>query len=56
MYESEGLDVATDGKPWQWAFASAVAIAIAAPLIPLAIMARTIDRLTGGDANGEHSG
>lgn len=56
MYECEGLDVATYGKAWQWAIGSAIAIAIMAPLIPLALMARAIDGLMGGDADGEHRG
>lgn len=56
MYECEGHDVATDGKAWQWAIGSAIAIAIMAPLIPLALMARAIDGLMGGDADGEHRG
>ena len=51
MYECEGLDVATYGKAWQWAIGSAIAIAIMAPL-----MARAIDGLMGGDADGEHRG
>lgn len=35
MYEDEGLDVATDGKAWQWGVASVLALALAIPLLPL---------------------
>lgn len=56
MYGSEGLDVATDGRPWQWGVASVLAIALVLPLLPLAVAARAIERLRGGDGNGEHRG
>lgn len=48
MYESEGLDVAADGKAWQWGVASMLAVVLALPLLPLAIAARGIELLRGG--------
>lgn len=52
----ECLDVATDGRPWQWGVASVLAIALVLPLLPLAVAARAIEHLRGGDADGEHRG
>lgn len=45
MREDEGLDIATDGKAWQWGVASVLALALAIPLIPLVIAAMVRDRL-----------
>lgn len=56
MYESEGLDVAIDGKAWHWAVASAVAIAIVAPLVPLVLLAIAFEKARGGKGNGKHRG
>lgn len=45
MYEDEGLDVATDGKAWQWGVASVLAVALAIPFIPLMAIVIVRDRL-----------
>lgn len=45
MYEEEGLDVATDGKAWQWGVASVLVLALAIPFIPLIVAAMVRDRL-----------
>ena len=44
-YEDEGLDVATDGKAWQWGVASVLALALAIPFIPLMAIVIVRDRL-----------
>lgn len=45
MYEEEGLDVATDGKAWQWGVASVLALALVIPLLPLIVAFMVRDRL-----------
>ena len=45
MYEEEGLDVATDGKAWQWGVASVLVLALVIPLLPLIVAAMVRDRL-----------
>lgn len=44
-YEDEGLDVATDGKAWQWGVASVLALALAIPLLPHIVAAVVRDRI-----------
>lgn len=49
MYEDEGLDVATDGKAWQWGVASVLALALAIPFI-LVGYARRVRKACGEGA------
>lgn len=44
MYADEGLDVATDGKAWQWGAASVLALALVIPFIPFIAVAIVCDR------------
>ena len=47
---SEGLDVMTDGRPWHWAVASALARALVLPLLPIAAVATVRDRMRRGES------
>lgn len=43
-YRDHGLDIATDGKGWQWAVATAVTVALLVAVAPLFLVAAVIDR------------
>ena len=45
VYKEEGLDVATDGKAWQWGVASFLVLALVIPLLPLIVAVMVRDRL-----------
>lgn len=43
-HRDQGLDIATDGKGWHWAVATAVTVALLVAVAPLFLVAAVIDR------------
>ena len=44
MWTDEGLDVVTDGRPWQWVIAIVITLPLLLLAIPLAVAGRLVSR------------
>lgn len=44
MWPDEGLDVVTDGRPWQWGVAIIITLPLLLLAIPLAVAGRLVSR------------